>query len=78
MVVGALGSCFGSVIVEYGSVSGVRVAPKCVRLLRNGVLADMGWVRDNRELTPEWAEWAGGQKMANMSTVVGVVSYHLE
>lgn len=52
MVVGALGSCFGSVIVECGSVSGVRVAPKCVAAVAEWVLADIGWVRDNRELPP--------------------------
>ena len=68
MVVGALGPCIGSVIVECGSVSGVRVAPKCAPAVAEWALAGMGWVRDNGELP---LNRPGGQKMANMSTVVG-------
>ena len=73
MVFWASDSDFGSVIVECGSVSGVWLVPKCVAAVIEWVLAAAGRAGDSGSC-PRIDRW---EKMANMSTVVLAVSYHL-
>lgn len=70
-----LDSDFGSAIVEYGSVSGVRFLSKCATAVAEWVLVAMRRVGGAGELP---SNKPGGQNMVNMSTVAWLATYHLE